>query len=52
MALAWFRVNESIICKCSKSAGVLDKDFNVVVHPSHDADPFLEADVHGESSTL
>ena len=40
---------ESIICKCSKSAGVLEKDFNVVAHPSHDADPFLETDLQMES---
>ena len=43
VALAWSKVKESTIRKYFKSAGVLDKDYDIVALPSHDVDPILEA---------
>ena len=48
VALAWSRVNESTIRESFKSAGVLDKDYDVVVLPSL----FFEADVQMELESL
>ena len=42
----------STIHKCFMSAGVLDKDYDVMLLPSHDADPFLEADIQMELEGL
>ena len=50
--LTWSRVNKSTIHKLFKSSGVLDKDYDVVALPLHDADPFLEADVQMELEGL
>ena len=52
VALAWSRVKKTTVRKCLKSAGVLHKDYDVVVLPSHDIDPFLEIEVRIEQEGL
>ena len=44
-------MGQSSIRKSFKSAGVLDKDYDVAL-PSHDVDPFLEADAQMELEGL